>query len=240
MTFNAVEKKLGRFSLNVNQLDISAAGIYGLVGPNGSGKTTLAKLMAGLIEPDTGVIDRGALGPRDITFLSRKPYMMNDTVFNNLVFPLKLRNVKINPALASEYLAMMGFSGKEKQKARSLSSGEQQKLGLLRALIFKPRLIIADEAMTALDIDSLDLFENFILESQKKDPVIWIIISHQMTHVRRLASRFFFMYGGRVEYSGTMEEMLANTSNPHLEQYLRVYNGGSGTPDSGKKAGTQT
>lgn len=226
MVIEGVEKKLGDFSLCVEKLNVSDPGIYGLIGPNGSGKSTLAKIMAGLIETDRGKIDTGGLGLRDITFLARKPYMMNDTVYNNLVYPLRLRKIKPDPLLIGEYLEKMGFSGRGRQKAKSLSGGEQQKLAFLRAFIFKPRLIIADEAMTALDIDSLDFFENMILEKQKKDPIVWIIISHQMPHVRRLAGRIFFMYQGRVESSGSVEEVFSHSANPHLTQYLRAYGGG--------------
>ena len=227
MILTGVEKQLGDFSLNIERLVISGPGMYGLVGPNGSGKSTLAKLITGIIQPDRGSIDTGGLGERNITLLSRKPYMMDDTVYNNLVYPLKLRNIKPDPRLIDEYLDKMGLSQRRGQKARSLSSGEQQKLALLRALIFKPRLIIADEAMTALDIDSLDLFENMILDEQKKDPVIWIVISHQMSHVRRLVDRLFFMYRGKMEAEGSLEEILTVSSNPHLRQYLRVYGGGT-------------
>ena len=227
MIITGVEKRLGDFTLSIDKLIIAGPGIYGVVGPNGSGKSTLAKLMAGLLEADRGSIDRGGLGPRDITLLSRKPYMMDDTVYNNLVYPLRLRNIKPDPGLTDEYLDKMGLSQRRKQKARSLSGGEQQKLAFLRALIFRPRLIIADEAMTALDIDSLDLFERTVLEEQKKDPVIWIIISHQMSHVRRLVTHLFFMYRGKIEAEGSMEELLSKPANPQLKQYLRVYGSGA-------------
>ena len=225
LTLKGVEKKLGNFSLKIDEMVVSGPGIYGLVGPNGCGKSTLAKLIAGILTPDSGSIDHGGLAARDITLLSRKPYMMDDTVYNNLVYPLRLRNIKIDPGLVAGYMDMMGLGSRTRQKARSLSSGEQQKLSFLRALIFRPRLIIADEAITDLDIDSLDIFESMILAEQKKDPVTWIIISHQMTHVRRLASRFFFMYGGTIETGGSMEEILSHAANPHLKQYLRVYGG---------------
>jgi ABC-type glutathione transport system ATPase component len=123
-------------------------------------------------------------------------------------------------------MKIIGFSRRQKQKARLLSGGEQQKLSLLRAMIFKPRFIAADEAMTALDIDSLDFFEKLILESQKEDPITWVIISHQMPHVRRLADRIFFMYQGRIESEGNTEEIFSRPDNPHLKQYLRAYGGG--------------
>ena len=227
MMLAGAEKRLGDFYLHIRELAIADPGIYGIVGPNGSGKSTLARIMAGLLEPDHGSIDTGGLGPRDITLLTRKPYMMDDTVYNNLVYPLRLRKIRIDYRLVSEYLERMGLSQRSGQKARSLSSGEQQKLAFLRALIFKPRLIVADEAMTALDIDSLDTFENFTLETQKSDPVIWIIISHQTSHIRRLADHLFFMYQGAIEAEGSIAEIFDQQSNPHVRQYLRVYGGGT-------------
>ena len=223
MTVTGLEKKLGDFSLSIEKLVLPGPGVYGLVGPNGCGKSSLAKLMAGLMDADRGVIDTGGLGPRDITLISRKPYMLDDTVYNNLVYPLKLRNIKPDTWLVDEYLEKMGLSERRNQKARLLSGGEQQKLAFLRALIFRPRLIIADEAMTALDIDSLDLFETLLLDDQKKDPIIWITISHQMAHTRRLADYVFFMYGGKLEAQGSVNEIMTLSTNPHLKQYLRVY-----------------
>ena len=230
MLLLGVEKKLGNFSLSIEKLIVHGPGIFGLIGPNGSGKSTLAKLMAGLLEPDRGSIDTAGFGPKETTMLTRKPYMLDDTVYNNLVYPLKLRNIKPDQGLVSEYLNIMGLLERKKQKARSLSGGEQQKLAFLRAFIFKPRFIIADEAMTAMDIDSLDYFENLILESQKNDPVTWIIISHQMPHIRRLADHIFFLYRGCLETEGSAAEIFneAPESKPssfHLKQYLRAYGG---------------
>ena len=223
MTLSGIEKKLGDFSLNVEKLVIERPGIYGLIGPNGSGKSTLAKIIAGLIEPDGGSVDTEGLSQRDITLLSRKPYMMDDTVYNNLIYPLRLRNRIPDSKLTSRYLDLMGLSERRKQKARLLSGGEQQKLSLMRAMIFRPRFIIADEAMTALDIDSLDFFENLIMESQQEDPVTWLIISHQMPHIRRLSSSLFFMYQGRIETEGKTENIFSKPDNTHLKQYLRAY-----------------
>ena len=227
MILTGINKTLGNFSLNIKNLSITEPGIYGIIGPNGSGKSTLAKVIAGLLESEQGKINTEGLTTKDITLVSRKSYMMDDTVYNNLVYPLKLRNIKPDPKLIDEYLDRMGFSERKKQKAKSLSSGEQQKLAFLRAIIFKPKFIIADEAMTAMDIDSLDLFENKLIEEQKKEKNICLIISHQMPHIRRLCSYIFFMYQGKIECEGTREEILSKPSNPHLEQYLRAYGGSS-------------
>ena len=218
-------KKLGDFSLEIEKLEIPGSGMYGIIGPNGSGKSTLAKLMAGLIPLNSGTIDTEGLTFRDITYIPRKPYIMDNTVYNNLMYPLRLRKQQPDPELIAGYLAKMGFSERQKQKAKSLSSGEQQKLAFLRAIIFKPRFIIADEAMTAMDIDSLDTFENMLLEEQRKENSTWIIISHQMPHIRRLCAHTFFMYQGRIEAEGKTEDIFSRELNPHLRQYLRAYGG---------------
>jgi ABC-type multidrug transport system ATPase subunit len=199
MILTGVEKKLGDFSLCIDTLEISEPGVYGLIGPNGSGKSTLAKIMAGLLKPDRGTVDPEGLSQRDITYLGRKPYMMEDTVYNNLVYPLLLRKIKPDTELTAAFLDKMKFSHRTKQKAKSLSGGEQQKLAFLRAIIFKPRLVIVDEAMTAMDMDSLDLFEQTILEEQKKEKSIWIIISHQMPHITRLCKHVYSMNNGRMQ-----------------------------------------
>ena len=229
MVLTGVKKKMGDFSLHIEKISVRGPGIYALAGPNGSGKSTLAKIMAGLLEPDHGIVDSEGLGPKDITLLSRKPYLINDSVYNNLVYPLKLRNIKPDPVLMDEYLEKIGLSDRRRQKARSLSSGEQQKLAFLRGLVFRPRLLIADEAMTAMDIDSLDLFEKMALETVKKENMTMIIISHQMSHIRRLANHIFFLYRGRIEAEGSMEEVLAEPANQHLRQYLRIYGSGDET-----------
>ena len=225
MILTRIKKKLGGFFLDIDSLVIKQPGVYGLIGPNGCGKSTLAKIIVGLVNQDSGEIETEGLSQKDITFLSRKPYMMDDTVYNNLVYPLLLRNIKPDKKLVDEYLNKMNFCGREKQMAKSLSGGEQQKLAFLRAVIFKPKLIIADEAMTAMDLDSLDLFEKTVLEEQKKEKSIWIIISHQMPHLRRICDFFYFMFDGKIETQGNGKEIFSDVTNQRLKKYLRSYTG---------------
>jgi len=225
MLLKGIEKKQGDFFLQVEMLAATAPGVYGLIGPNGSGKSTLAKIMAGLLAADRGQVDTEGLSARDITFLTRKPYMMDDTVYSNLIYPLKLRGIKPDPKIIDDFLDRMNFSHRRKQRAKSLSGGEQQKLALLRAIIFKPKFIIADEAMTALDMDSFDLFEKTIMEEQKREGSIWLMISHQIPHIRRICEHVFFMYNGKVESGGYTREFFFDIENPHLKQYLRSYAG---------------
>jgi len=224
MQLTGITKKSGDFSLCVDSLSVSAPGVYGLIGPNGSGKSTLAKIIAGLLDPDKGNVDTGGLCDKDITFLSRRPYMMDDSVLNNLLYPLQIRGIKPDKQLLSRFLNSMNFTGREKQRAKSLSGGEQQKLAFLRAIIFKPKLIIADEAMTAMDMDSLDHFEKIIKEDQAREKSIWIIISHQMPHIRRMCDFIFFMCNGKIETEGSVNEIFLDNGNENLRKYFKSYN----------------
>ena len=225
MILTNVKKQLGGFTLHVEKLAISKPGVYGLIGPNGSGKTTLAKIMAGLMRPDSGDVDTESLQHTDITFLDRKPYMTDDNVYNNLVYPLKLRGMKPDPGTTAMYIEMMKLKGREKQKAARLSAGEQQKLAFLRAVIFKPKLIIADEAMTAMDMDALDQFESLIPELQKETSQTWIIISHQMPQIRHLCDHIYFINEGRIITEAAADDFFARNANPLVDKYMRSYNG---------------
>ena len=221
MKISNLEKNFSGFSLRIGEMNLTRGEIHGLIGPNGCGKTTAMKLIAGLIKADSGTIDYGGLTQRDITMAARKPYFLHDSVYRNLVYPLILRKIKPDSALVDHYLEIAGLKDLREQYAPSLSTGQQQKLSLIRALIFSPKFILIDEALSNLDIESASLFEQIILEHQQKEPVTWLVISHQLSHIQRLCSRVFFMYGGKVEAQGTAKEILLNPQNIHLQKYLR-------------------
>jgi ABC-type multidrug transport system ATPase subunit len=221
MRISKLEKRAGDFFLTLDHWVIREPGIYGLIGPNGCGKSATAKLIAGLLSPDRGEIDLEGIASRDMTLLSRKPYMMEASVYQNLIYPLKLRGVHPDPGRCRGILSKIGLENRQKQRARSLSAGEQQKLAVMRALIFEPKLVIIDEALTDLDIDSLDMFETMIREIQKTRPIIWLLISHQLSHIRRLCEYIFFMARGRLEAQGSPENLLLRPENPLVRAYLK-------------------
>ncbi|MCL1854652.1 MAG: ABC transporter ATP-binding protein [Clostridia bacterium] len=220
MRMTDLEKRVGGFTLRIGSLRLMPGRVYGLIGPNGSGKTTAMKLMAGLLKPEAGAIDYEGLTQRDITMAPRKPYFLHDSVYRNLTYPLALRGIKADPARVDHYLEVIGLKDRRNQYAPSLSTGEQQKLSVARALIFSPSLILIDEAFSNLDIESMDRFERFILDRQRDRPATWVVVSHQLSIIQRLCSHLFFMEGGTVEAEGPAEELLTHPQNPLLKRYL--------------------
>jgi len=221
MKISNVKIRFERFSLHIEELNLPQGEIYGIIGPNGCGKTTAMKIIAGLLEPDSGMIDYEGLTPRDITMAFRKPYLIHDTVTQNLTYPLRIRGNKPDAGQIKQYLEMAGLWDYRESYAPGLSSGEQQKLSLLRAMIFSPKFLLIDEAFSNLDMESAGLFEGMILERQKTSPATYLVCAHQLSHIQRLCGYIFFMHGGRVEAHGPADEILHRPQNPHLQNYLK-------------------
>lgn len=222
-----LEKNIGNFHLNIKDLIIEENKIHGVIGNNGSGKSTLIKLIAGLIEPDKGTIDINPITMKDITIITQRPYMLHDTVYKNLIYPLKIRKQKIPESEIMECISKCGLSSKEKQYAPSLSSGERQKLSIARALIFKPKVVLMDETLANLDPDSIVLFEQVISEIQLKQPITWIIVSHQLAQIYKICDQVHFMANGTILSSGAPKEIFSKVEDPIIKQYLDRYHIGN-------------
>ena len=221
MKISDITKRFDNFRLDWQRTDFLNKGIYGIIGSNGCGKTTLMKILAGLIKPEGGYIDYGGLTSRDITMLFRKPYLLNDSVYRNLVYPLRIRGIKPDKRQVDFFLQMAGLEDLAKQYAPSLSGGQQQKLAFVRAMIFSPKLILIDEAFSNMDIESVIRFQEYILETQQKSPAIWVIISHQLAAIKQLCNYVYFMHNGKPEAWGSPEEILLNLTSPNLRKYLQ-------------------
>lgn len=197
MRITNLEKTVGKFRLEVDDLYIEPGKIHGIVGPNGCGKTVFLKTAAGIWKPDRGSIDYEGLNMREITMMLQRPYLMDTSVYQNLVYPLTIRKIRPDEQQIDGLLEKAGLLSQKKQYAKSLSSGERQKLSFLRALIFRPKLIMVDETLSNLDPESEKLFEEMILEVQKKEPVTWLIVNHQLDHIYQICDEIHYMEKGR-------------------------------------------
>ena len=198
MRITELRKKVGKTDLYIEDLKIESGMIHGLVGPNGCGKTTLLKVIMGITEPDSGSIDYEGLKPSDITMMSQRPYLMHANVYDNIVYPLKIRGEKIDKAKIDKLLDRAGILGIKDQYAGSLSSGERQKLSFLRAIVFRPKMILMDETLSNLDADSEKLFREMVLERHREDGSTWLIVSHQWDEMNELFDKVHHMGKGRI------------------------------------------
>ncbi len=198
MRITELRKKVGKTDLYIKDLKIESGMIHGLVGPNGCGKTSLLKLIMGITEPDSGVIDLEGLRPSDITLMSQRPYLMHASVYDNIVYPLKIRGESMDAVRLNDMLERTGLMNIKDQYAGSLSSGERQKLSFLRAIVFRPKMILMDETLSNLDTDSEKLFREMIIERQREDGSTWLIVSHQWDAMNELFGKVHHMENGRI------------------------------------------
>ncbi len=197
MKITDLKKKIGSFELEVERLSLEPGRIHGIVGPNGCGKTVFLKLVMGILDPDSGYIDYEGIKAKEMTMMPQRPYLMRTSVYNNLIYPLRIRGIRPEEEKMDELLKRAGLLGQKRQYARSLSSGEKQKLSFLRAMVFEPRLIIMDETLANLDPESEKLFKELISMRQEREPATWLIVNHQWDHVNRLFDVVHYMEKGR-------------------------------------------
>ena len=198
MKITDLEKNIGSFNLKIDDLYIKPGLVHGLAGHNGSGKTVLLKLIMSILEPDRGTIDLDGMDRRNMTMMSQRPYLLTGSVYDNIVYPLKLRKIKPDEAEIDSLLERTGLLAQKNQYARSLSSGERQKLSFLRAIIFEPEFIIMDETLSNLDPESERAIVEIIKEIQSERPVTWLMVSHGRDVREELCDIIHYMEKGRI------------------------------------------
>ena len=220
MRITDLEKKQGDLRMKIDSLVLGSGKIHGIIGGNGCGKTTLCKLIMGILEPDRGTLDYEGLDMQKITMTAQRPYFIQGSVYENICYPLKIRRVRADEQKIDQWLARCGLTEKKHQYARSLSSGEQQKVSMIRALIFDPELVMIDETLSNLDPENLELFENVIFEIQKKRKITWPLISHRLAHIYKMCEELHFMHEGSVVASGSRNEILFENADERIRRFV--------------------
>jgi tungstate transport system ATP-binding protein len=175
-------------------LDVRAGPPTALVGPNGSGKTTLLRVVMGLVEISAGAMQVDATS-RAIVF--QKPVMLRRTVAENIAFALRAAHHSGGRDVIAGLLDQVGLLALADRPARRLSGGEQQRLGIARALARRPQLLLLDEATASLDPAQTKIIEDLITAISGSGVKI-VFATHDLGQARRLAGDVVFLANGRV------------------------------------------
>jgi putrescine transport system ATP-binding protein len=216
--FEGVAKRFGDTSAVDNlALDILEDEFFALLGPSGCGKTTLLRLLAGFETPDAGRIllegaDIGAVPPhrRPINMMFQSyalfPHL---NVAGNIAFGLRQEKVgkrEIAERVA-EMLALVRLQGFGRRRIDQLSGGERQRVALARALIKRPRVLLLDEPMAALDKKLRDETRFELIALQRRLGTTFVIVTHDQEEAMIVADRMAVMKGGRLAQVGTPAEI---------------------------------
>lgn len=180
-----------------------------IMGPNGTGKSTLLRICALLETPDRGRItylDHGRpLAPdlnlkRRLTLLLPGVGVFNTSVFNNVAYGLKIRGVnrRETEARVEAILEMVGLADKRRQRALELSTGQAKRLGLARAMVLEPEVILLDEPTASIDQENTEIIEGIIKGMKAGGRTTIIMVTHDPAQAERLGDRVLIMQEGRL------------------------------------------
>lgn len=212
----SVSKSFGKtkavedLSIKVNQGDI-----YGFLGLNGAGKTTLIRMLLGMIKPDIGEIFLlGKKLTKDFNSWNEIGYMVetphaypNLSVIENLEVYYQLRQLKI-PQLLSDIIDKLKLNTFKHTKAKHLSLGNQQRLGLAKALLHRPKLLILDEPINGLDPEGIVEIRSLLKELVVQGTTVFLS-SHILGEISKVSNRIGIIHQGKLIKELTNEELNA-------------------------------
>jgi peptide/nickel transport system ATP-binding protein len=222
-------------------LDIHARETLGLVGESGSGKSTLGRLILRLIEPTSGSIsfdgtDVLSASSRDLRRLRREMQIIFQDPFGSLDPRMNVEQVVTEPLIVHEKMSFeaRGQRAAELMKAVGLdasalkryphefSGGQRQRIGIARALALKPKFIVADEPVSALDVSVAAQIVNLLAQLQRDFGLTYLFISHSMPVVRYLSTRIAVMYKGKLVEVGSTEQITAAPQHAYTQTLLNA------------------
>lgn len=195
-----------------------------IVGFSGSGKSTILKMICGLTEKDGGEI---ITSKGDIAMVFQYSALFDSlNVADNISFALRERKELRNKysekelrEIASKKLELVGLKGIEYKFPSELSGGMQKRVSFARAIVTEPNTILYDEPTAGLDPISSTLIEDYIVRLKEETNAASIVVTHQMSTITRTANKVIMLYGGRIVFNGTPEEMLRQ-DNPYTKQFV--------------------
>ena len=231
LQIEAVEKRFGDVvAVDRLSLDVKAGEFFALLGPSGCGKTTLLRMLAGFEMPDAGRIlldgqDIAAVLPhqRPVNMMFQNyalfPHL---SVRDNIAFGLKragLPKAEIASRVA-EMLALVRLEGLDNRRPDQLSGGQQQRVALARALARRPKLLLLDEPLAALDKKLRETTQLELLALQRRLGTSFIIVTHDQDEAMTLADRIGVMNAGRLEQVATPRQLYEAPASRWVAEFV--------------------
>ena len=220
-------------------LDVHAGRSLGVVGESGSGKSTLARLAMALEAPDSGRVefmgrDLNRLSPgelraarRGFQMVFQDPYGSLDprlTVGRIVAEPLALDGEAPRERAVAEVLEAVGLRASDVDKyPHEFSGGQRQRIAIARALITRPKLIVADEPVSALDVSVQAQVLNLLIELQQRYGVTYLLISHDLAVVDHVCDEVVVMQHGRIVERGETARIFSDPQHPYTRALMAAH-----------------
>jgi len=232
---SGVTKRYGEVAA-VDHLDLEIAGgeFFTLLGPSGSGKTTTLRMIAGFEQPDAGAVE---LGGRDVSALPPYDREVN-TVFQdyalfphmnvgeNIEYGMQVKRVgrAERRRRALEALETVRLSGYQDRKPGQLSGGQQQRVALARAIVNRPRVLLLDEPLGALDLKLREQMQIELKAIQAEVGITFVYVTHDQEEALTMSDRIAVFNAGRIEQVGTPSEVYERPANEFVAGFVGTSN----------------
>lgn len=215
-------------------IDIEDGEFFSMLGPSGSGKTTCLRLIAGFEQPDAGSIrihgeEAAGLPPyqRDVNTVFQDyalfPHM---NVRDNVAYGLKVKGVgkQERYASADDALAMVALDGYGARKPVQLSGGQRQRVALARALVNRPRVLLLDEPLGALDLKLREQMQGELKKLQRQLGITFIFVTHDQTEALSMSDRVAVFNKGRIEQVDTPRNLYMKPTTRFVAEFVGTSN----------------
>jgi spermidine/putrescine transport system ATP-binding protein len=215
-------------------LDIEEGEFFSLLGPSGCGKTTTLRMIGGFEEPSYGTV---YLGGRDVTDLPPYKRDVNTVfqsyalfphlnVFENVAFGLRRRKVSGDEVTSrvNESLRLVEMDGFQERKPGQMSGGQQQRVALARALVNRPKVLLLDEPLGALDLKLRKQMQLELKTIQEEVGITYIYVTHDQEEAMTMSNRLAVMRHGRIEQIGAPELVYESPSTEFVAGFLGASN----------------
>jgi putative spermidine/putrescine transport system ATP-binding protein len=215
-------------------LEIRRNEFFTMLGPSGSGKTTMLRMIAGFEVPDKGSIE---LGGRDVTKLPAYDREVNTVFQDYALFPhmsvaenveYGLRVAKVEKSerqsRSDEALEMVRLAGYDDRKPSELSGGQRQRVALARAIVNRPRVLLLDEPLGALDLKLREQLQIELKQIQREVGITFVYVTHDQDEALTMSDRIAVFNEGRIEQVGEPESVYERPDNPFVAGFVGISN----------------
>ena len=215
-------------------LTVADGELFAILGPSGSGKTTVLRMIAGFEQPTAGVIKLGGV---DVTALPARHRDVNTvfqeyalfphmTVAQNVEYGLKVKGVPKaeRRRRTADALDMVRLTDQSPRRPAQLSGGQRQRVALARALVGRPRVLLLDEPLGALDLKLREQMQIELKEIQREVGITFVIVTHDQDEALTLCDRLAVFNDGRIEQVGKARDVYENPANRFVADFVGTSN----------------